>query len=94
MRVGRRSILGNWDEVAQRCVTSRLLGQLDSGLANGIYSICGSILTWDKYLELPVASGAVHGDECGEYAHKEENQHHVLGEPDVLGRHHRSTCAV
>ena len=89
MRVGRRSVLSNWDEMAQRCVTSRLLEQLESGLAIGIYSIYGSILTWDKYLELSVASGAVHGDECGEYTDKEENQHHVLGEPDVLGRHHR-----
>ena len=26
--IGRRSVLGNWDEVTQRCVTSSLLGQL------------------------------------------------------------------
>ena len=29
VRIGRRAVFGNWDEVAQRRVTSRLLGQLE-----------------------------------------------------------------
>ena len=37
-------------------------------------------------MELSVASGAVDGDQGGEDAHQEEDQHHVLREPNVLGR--------
>ena len=36
-------------------------------------------------MELSVASGAVDGDQGGEDAHQEEDQHHVLREPNVLG---------
>ena len=36
-------------------------------------------------MELSVASGAVDGDKSGEDAHQEEDQHHVLREPNVLG---------
>ena len=36
-------------------------------------------------MELSVASGAVDGDKGGEDAHQEEDQHHVLREPNVLG---------
>ena len=35
-------------------------------------------------MELSVASGAVDGDQGGEDAHQEEDQHHVLREPDIL----------
>ena len=42
----------------------------------------------DRNLKLPVASGPVHRDQGGEDADKEEDEHHVLREPDVLGRHH------
>ena len=35
-------------------------------------------------MELSVASGAVDGDQGGEDAHQEEDQHHVLREPNVL----------
>ena len=38
-----------------------------------------------SHLELSVASGAVDGDQGGEDAHQEEDQHHVLREPNVLG---------
>ena len=38
-----------------------------------------------SHLELSVASGAVDGDKGGEDAHQEEDQHHVLREPNVLG---------
>ena len=41
-----------------------------------------------RNLKLPVASGPVHRDQGGEDADKEEDEHHVLREPDVLGRHH------
>ena len=37
-----------------------------------------------SHLELSVASGAVDGDKGGEDAHQEEDQHHVLREPNVL----------
>ena len=37
-----------------------------------------------SHLELSVASGAVDGDKSGEDAHQEEDQHHVLREPNVL----------
>ena len=41
----------------------------------------------ELHLELPVAGGPVHGDEGGEYADEEEDQHHVFSKPNVLGRH-------
>ena len=39
------------------------------------------------HLELPVAGGSVDCDEGGQDADEEEDQHHVLGKPNVLRRH-------
>ena len=36
-------------------------------------------------LPAPVASCPVDGDESGEDADQEQDQHHVLSEPDILG---------
>jgi len=68
VRIGRRAVFGNWDEVAQRRVTSRLL-------------------------ELPVAGGSVDCDEGGQDADEEEDQHHVLGKPNVLLMNTRGSAA-
>ena len=57
------------------------------GTIRWLLAKCGNV-EMDRNLKLPVASGPVHRDQGGEDADKEEDEHHVLREPDVLGRHH------
>ena len=42
----------------------------------------------DQNLKLSVAGRPVHRDQGGKNADEEEDEHHVLGKPNVLGRHH------
>ena len=37
-----------------------------------------------RYVSLPVAGGAVHGDQGGEDTHQEQDQHHVLRKPVAI----------
>ena len=37
-----------------------------------------------RYVSLPVAGGAVHGDQGGEDTHQEQDQHHVLRKPAAI----------